>query len=149
MCMKKGKDYIGVACGAIIFNKEGKVLIGQRGSNARDDEGVWDFPGGQVEYGELGEHAIKREVEEEFGIQIEIIELINLVEVIEPEKHWIGPAYIAKLISGEARPLEEDKFNDFKWVKISEVEKMKLTTPCRQNIKAYKEKYGLKPISIS
>ena len=147
--MKKGKDYIGVACGAIIFNKEGKVLIGQRGSNARDDEGIWDFPGGQVEYGELGEHAIKREVKEEFGIQIEIIELINLVEVIEPEKHWIGPAYIAKLISGEAKPLEEDKFNDFKWVDISEVEKMKLTTPCRQNIKTYKEKYGLKPFSIS
>ena len=80
-----------------------------------------------------------------FGIQIEIIELINLVEVIEPEKHWIGPAYIAKLISGEAKPLEEDKFNDFKWVDISKVEKMKLTTPCRQNIKTYKEKQVLPP----
>jgi mutator protein MutT len=143
--MKKGKDYIGVACGAIIFNKEGKVLIGQRGSAARDDEGIWDFPGGQVEYGELGEHAIKREVEEEFGIQIEIIELINLVQVIEPEKHWIGPAYVAKLVKGEAKAVEKDKFKDFKWIDISEVEKLQLTTPCKQNIAAYKKKYGLKP----
>ena len=143
--MKKGKDYIGVACGAVIFNKERKVLIGQRGSNARDDEGIWDFPGGQIEYGELGEHAIKREVEEEFGIEIDVVELLNLVEVIEPEKHWIGPAFIAELKSGEAKPSEEDKFKDFKWVDISEVENMKLTIPCRQNIEAYKEKYGLKP----
>jgi len=143
--MKKGKDYIGVACGAIIFNKEGKVLIAQRGSAARDDEGIWDFPGGAVEYGELGEHAIKREVEEEFGIEIEIIELINLVQVIEPEKHWIGPAYIAKLFKGEAKILEKDKFKEFKWVELSEIENMKLTTAGRQNIEAYKEKYGLKP----
>ncbi len=142
--MKKGIDYIGVACGAMIFNKENKVLIGQRGSNARDDEDMWDFPGGQIEYGELGEHAIKREVEEEFGIQIEIVELLNLVEVIEPEKHWIGPAYIAKLLSGKAKIMESDKIKDLKWLDVVEVEKLKLTTPCRQNIKAYKEKYGLK-----
>jgi len=147
--MKRGRDYIGVSCGAIIFNKKGKVLLGQRGSNARDDEGIWDFPGGQVEYGELGKDAIKREVEEEFGIEIEIIEMVNLVEVIDPEKHWIGPTYVAHLLSGEARPLEEDKFTDFKWVDISEVEKMNITTPCKQNMKAYKEKYGLRPHTMS
>jgi len=143
--MDKGKDYIGVSCGTIIFNKEGKVLIGQRGSAARDDEGIWDFPGGAVEYGELGEHAIEREVEEEFGIGIEVIELINLVQVIEPEKHWIGPAYVAKLVRGEVKILEKDKFKDFKWADISKVKDMKLTTPGRQNLEAYEERYGLKP----
>jgi 8-oxo-dGTP diphosphatase len=145
--MNKGKDYISVACGAIIFNKEDKVLIGQRGSNARDDEGMWDFPGGQVEFGESCNEAIKREMKEEFGIQIEIIEIINFVEVIESKKHWVGPTYIAKLISGEAKPLEKDKFNDFKWVDITEIEKLNITTPCKQNIGAYKKKYSLKPFS--
>lgn len=144
--MKRGKDYIGVACGAIIFNKKGQVLMGQRGSKASDDQTLWDFPGGKVEYGEFAERAIKREVKEEFGIKIEIIELINLVQIIEPGKHWIGPAYVAKLISGKAKPLERDKFKAFKWVPLSEIEKMRITTPCKQNITAYKKKYGLTPL---
>lgn len=58
--MKPGKDYIGVGCGVIIFNKEGKVFIAKRGFGARNERGKWDFPGGSVELGEKCEDAIKR-----------------------------------------------------------------------------------------
>lgn len=147
--MKKGKNYIGVAVGALIFNEEGKVLLGERGKAARDDLGKWDFPGGAVDFKESCEDAIKREVFEEFDIYIELIELLNLVENILPEegKHWIGPAYIAKQVSGEVKIVEKDKFRKFEWIELKDITKKDLTLPCRLNFEAYKRKYGLKPIT--
>jgi 8-oxo-dGTP diphosphatase len=142
--MSKGKDCIGVSCGALIFNKEGKILIGKRGPAARDNIGLWDVPGGVIEHGEKCENAAKREVKEEFGIKIEVIELVHLVQFIKSGNHWIGPAYICRVLSGEAKPVEKDKFSDYKWVSVAEADKMKLTIPTRQIIDAYKKKIGIK-----
>jgi len=64
------------------------------------------------------------------------------VELIRKNKHWIGPAYVSRLISGEAKILEKDKFKDFKWATLSEIKNLELTSACKQNIFAYKKKYS-------
>ena len=63
-----------VTC-AIIENN-GKILIARR---AQDQKlaGKWEFPGGKVEDGESPEECLKRELEEEFGIQAEVGEFIT------------------------------------------------------------------------
>jgi len=144
----KEKKMIRVAVGAIVFNKEGKVLIGRRGKSSRDEVGKWDFPGGAVDFGETFEEAIKREAKEEFGINIKLIEFFRPVQVIEPGKHWVGAFFIAKLASGEAKLLEKDKFSDLKWVSLEEIDKNELTVPGKQNFKAYIDKCGEKKRSI-
>lgn len=73
----KGKDFIGVGSGAIIFNDEGKVFIAKRGKGARNEHGKWDFPGGSVEFGEKCEDAVKREIKEEYDFEIEVIEFLD------------------------------------------------------------------------
>ena len=59
-----------------IIEKEGKILIARR---ALDQQlaGKWEFPGGKVEDGESPEECLKRELEEEFGIQVEVGEFIT------------------------------------------------------------------------
>ncbi len=59
-----------------IIEKEGKILIARR---AEDQKlaGKWEFPGGKVEDGESPEERLKRELEEEFGIQVEVGEYIT------------------------------------------------------------------------
>ena len=59
-----------------IIEKEGKILIARR---AEDQKlaGKWEFPGGKVEDGESPEECLKRELEEEFGIQAEVGESIT------------------------------------------------------------------------
>lgn len=135
--MIKGKDHIGVGVGALIF-KDKKILIGKRGSKARDDVGLWEFPGGGVDFGETFEGAIRREVMEEFGVQIGNLKFLRVIEQIQDGKHWVGISYTADWVSGEARPLEEDKFSEFKWATIKEIEKLDLTIPCAQNLEALK-----------
>jgi len=65
---------VGVA--GIIFRDQGVVLIRRGQEPAR---GEWSLPGGAVEVGENLEEALRREVREETGLEIEIIGLTAVV----------------------------------------------------------------------
>lgn len=71
--MKIGTDCIGVGVGALIFNDEGMILLALRGSDAKNERGKWEIPGGAVEFGETLEDALKREVKEEINVEINIV----------------------------------------------------------------------------
>ncbi len=77
-----GKDYIGVGVGALILNEKGDVLLGLRGSLAKNEVGKWEIPGGAVEVGETFEAALHREVREEIGVEIEVKELLTVADHI-------------------------------------------------------------------
>lgn len=142
--MKKGVDYIGVGCGAMIFNDEGKVFLVKRGKGARNEAGKWDFPGGGVKFGEKCEDAVKRELKEEHNISIEVIELLEVVNhiILKEKQHWVSPSYIAKLIFGEAKIMEPEKCDEIKWVNLSEINSNELSRPSKSNYLKYIEKYG-------
>ena len=70
--MKKGVDFIGVGVGAVILNQEGMVFLARRGRESRNESGKWEFPGGALEFNETLEHALEREVMEEYGFLIEV-----------------------------------------------------------------------------
>jgi mutator protein MutT len=142
--MKKGKDYIGVGTGALVFNDLGEVLIAQRGTKANNEVSAWDFPGGTVEFGESCEATAIRELKEEFDIDIVIIELLDLVNHILPEEgqHWVSPAYIAKHIGGVAKVMEPEKCPLFKWVKIEDINPAELSKSSLSNYLKFVEKYG-------
>jgi mutator protein MutT len=142
--MKKGIDFIGVGVGAIIFNNEGKVFVAQRGSNARNEAGRWDFPGGSVEFGETCEDAVVRELKEEFEIDIEVIELLEVVNHIIPEEqqHWVSPSFIARHIGGNPKIIEPDKCLEFRWMRLSEINPDELSKASKSNYHRFIEKYG-------
>ena len=55
---------------AIIKNKE-KILIAKR--NYGEFEGLFEFPGGKIESGELPEEALKREIQEEMESKLKLM----------------------------------------------------------------------------
>lgn len=61
------------ACGVIIENSKGEILLQQR-----KDNGKWGIPGGAMEIGEKYIDAAKREVFEEVGIEIENLCLFGI-----------------------------------------------------------------------
>ncbi len=148
--MQKGIDYIGVGVGALVFNKDGKVLVAKRGQKARNEKGKWEFPGGSVEFGEKCEDAAKREIKEEFDIDIEIIDLLDVVNHIIPEEcqHWVSPSFLAKHISGDARIMEPEKISDFKWAEISELDMKELTIASQNNLRSYNRRNETNEIKI-
>lgn len=62
---------------AVLIEREGRVLLGQRGEGTREP-GKWSFPAGFVDRGEVVEAAAIREVREEVGLVIELGDLFGL-----------------------------------------------------------------------
>ena len=64
---------------AALVWKEGEVLVGRRPSEGLLG-GLYEFPGGKVEAGETLAAACAREVAEETGLAVEVVELFRTVE---------------------------------------------------------------------
>jgi 8-oxo-dGTP diphosphatase len=71
-----------VGVGAIVF-KGDEVLLVRRGKEPA--LGEWSLPGGAVEVGETLEEALRRELLEETGIEVEILGLSSFLERIFPD----------------------------------------------------------------
>jgi len=141
--MKRGIDYIGVGVGAAIFNDKGELFITKRGKKVKNERGTWEIPGGSVEFGETFEEAIKREIKEELGIEIEIIELLGICDHIIPNEHqhWVSPTFICKIIKGIPKILEPEKCEAIGWFTLQKAEKLPLSIVTKYDLSLLKKKY--------
>ena len=139
--MKRGIDYIGVGIGAVIVNDEGKYLLTKRGGKAKNEKGKWEVPGGGIEFGENMHDAIKREVMEELGIEIEIFDHLPPVDHIIPDEgqHWITSGVISRITAGEPTIMEPEKCDEIGWFSIDEMQDMQLAIPSRKYFKILQE----------
>jgi len=142
--MKKGIDYIGVGVGAVIFDSEGRVFLAKRGREARNESGGWEFPGGSVEFGETLEQAIAREVKEEYGIEIAVLGLLDVVNHLIPEErqHWVSPTYLCRIASGTPRIREPHKCDEIGWFAVGEIPEDRLTIASKKSLESLKKKGG-------
>lgn len=106
--MKPGTDYIGVGIGAVIINQEKKIFLAKRGENAQNERGKWECPGGTLEFGESFENTVRREIREEYDIEIKAVELLEVYNHIIPDEkqHWVALAYICVIEKGTPKILE-------------------------------------------
>ena len=143
--LKAGKDYIGVGGGVLIFNKKGEVFLQKRGKNSRNEAGKWEKPGGQVEYGETAVKAMKREIKEEAGVQINVWGILPHTDHIikKVNQHWVAFNYLANIKSGTAKNMEPHKFDEVGWFNLKKLPK-KIAQPTREAIKNYKARKYIK-----
>ena len=69
--MSEARRRIEVAA-AVIHDTAGRFLLAQR-PPGKAFEGYWEFPGGKVEPGESAEDAVRRELHEELGIEVDTV----------------------------------------------------------------------------
>lgn len=136
--MKRGIDYIGVGVGAILVDEQSRVFLARRGPKAKNERGLWEFPGGSVEFGERLTEALQREMREEYGIEIAVGELLDVVDHILPEErqHWVSPTYVCSILTGEPRILEPEKCTEIGWF-FPEQAPADLTVITRENLNHY------------
>ena len=91
----------GVATKAIIRNDDGKYLVLYKSETEEISPNEIDIPGGRMKFGENAEESLMREIEEEIGINIEIIKPSRVWGFVKDNLHLVGITFLAKYIDGE------------------------------------------------
>ena len=100
---------------AVVVIKNGRVLLGKR--MGAHGSGTWALPGGHLEFGESIETCARREVAEETGLAVGIIEHLAFTNdiFIRENKHYATLFVTAQYVSGQARVMEPDKCERWDW----------------------------------
>lgn len=108
---------------AAVIQKNERYLITQRRKTAVLPL-MWEFPGGKVEEGEADADALRREVLERLGVEIEVGQLISFVS--HPYEHYTVDLHLyeCKL---KSENLHVKAVNDFRWVTSSEFDQYTFT----------------------
>lgn len=137
--MKAGIDYIGVGVGAILLDEAGRVFLAQRGPEAKNERGTWEFPGGTVDYGETLAQALRREMREEFGVEVNVGRLVDVVDHLLPDEgqHWVSPTFECRLLYGQPRIMEPGKCSAIGWFPLDGLPD-NLSVITEQNLRHYR-----------
>jgi len=118
--------------GGVIVDRGRTVLI-RRGTEPL--LGEWSIPGGTIEIGETIEEAVRRELREETGLEVRVLELIELFDRIYPQDgaadkkkprfHFVIADYLCELVGGEPRAGSD--VTDFAFAREEELVKFRLT----------------------
>lgn len=122
-----------IAIGAIVLHDD-QLLMVQRANDP--GKGLWSLPGGRVELGEYLADALKREVREETGLEVEVGELAGILEVPGAELHYVILDYHATLI-GERTATKGSDASDVRWVPLKEVAHLECTPRFVETMKAW------------
>ena len=117
-----------VGVGAIITNRD-SVLLVRRGREPQ--KGIWSIPGGVLQLGETLEEGIRREVREEAGLDVRVVERIEVVERILPdatgklEYHYILIDYLCEPTGGALQAADDAA--EAAWVDRGDLDEYEIT----------------------
>lgn len=98
----------------VLIDRDGRVLLSQRPSG-KSMAGLWEFPGGKVENGEVPEEALIRELKEELGIDTwsSCLAPLSFVSHSYEDFHLLMPVFVCRKWVGSPTPMEGQAL---KWV---------------------------------
>lgn len=121
--------------GGVVID-DGRALLVRRG--AEPLRGEWSIPGGTLELGEALEEGVARELLEECGLEVRVLELIEVFDRIyfandanvsgakeKPRFHYVIADYLCERISGV--PVAGSDVTDVVFVREEELAKYGLT----------------------
>ncbi len=107
-----------VAC---IDFRAGKVFIAKR-QNTGDMGNRWEFPGGKIDQGEDFEKAIKREMQEEFGVSVDVGPYIASTSFMHKGKECFVDAFSVHFHEdGIERKFKLTEHTDYCWEDIDKI----------------------------
>lgn len=132
-----------VGIGGVVI-AEGRALLIRRGSPPL--VGQWSIPGGMLEVGETLVEGVRRELAEETGIEVRVLDMIEVFERIDldtggkPQYHFVILDYLCEKLGGELRAGSD--VTDAAWAAPSELARYSLTPTATRVIRKAFEMAG-------
>jgi 8-oxo-dGTP diphosphatase len=132
-----------VGIGGVVI-ENGRALLIRRG--AEPLRGQWSIPGGTLELGESLQEGVARELLEETGLHVKVLDLIEVFDRIyiepalggggtlkSPKFHYVIVDYLCERISGEPRAASD--VTDVAFAAEDDLERFQLTTTATRVLK--------------
>jgi 8-oxo-dGTP diphosphatase len=105
-----------------LIDGDGKILV-QRRPEGKMMAGLWEFPGGKIEPGEVPEAALVRELREELGIEVDPADLSPAVFASEPlaGRHLLLLLYRCRQWSGVPHAIHAE---ELRWCRSDELHEL-------------------------
>jgi 8-oxo-dGTP diphosphatase len=121
-----------VTTGGFITRDDGKFLILQRSPEEKFLPNYWEIPGGGAEYGETPQVALKREIQEECGLSVEVGAPVHVTHYFIDEVQRVMITFLCRM-AGKGTVKLSPEHSDFAWVESNELADYKMT-PMMQGI---------------
>jgi 8-oxo-dGTP diphosphatase len=94
---------------AFVIERDGAILMLRRSPTNDHAPGEWEFGSGRVEYGEHPEDAVHREVREETGLEVDIVEPVTTFHFYRgaSREEAVGITFWCRYRSGELATSKE------------------------------------------
>ena len=129
-----------LAVRAVIRDDAGRCLLVRRSAFNKSFVGQWEWPGGKVDAGEAFEDALRREVREEAGLEIEILRLAGAFEFEMPQARIVTLCMEARPSGGTLRLSEEH--DEHAWVPLEEAPRWEVSGSLTTGLKHPVESKG-------
>lgn len=115
-----------VACAVIHREADGtpEIFMAQRSQVKKFYPGVFELPGGHIDYGEDIRTGLKREIREELGVDVELGEPFSAFTYLNDIKgsHTVEIAFFARFAEGAEWHLHPDDHSDARWFREEQTE---------------------------
>jgi len=125
-----------VGVGGVVI-EDGRALLIKRGSEPL--LGQWSIPGGTLELGESLQQGVARELLEETGLEVQVLDMIEAFDRIfldpaapnagdrsRPKYHYVIVDYLCERLAGEAKAGSD--VTDIAYAREDELEKFHMTS---------------------
>lgn len=126
-----------VAVAAVVLDGGGRALMIRRGQPP--SLGMWALPGGLLDLGEPVRDGVVREVREETGAEIEVVELLDLFEPIHRDAtgavryHYVVIDFWAHFRGGAVAPA--DDADEAEWVSLERLDELPMEDATRRVVR--------------
>ncbi len=128
--MLDNNPIVHVAVG-IVFNERNEVLIAQRPPD-KSYSGLWEFPGGKAEANETILQALKRELQEEVGIQVLAAQAWLQLDYAYSDRHVFLHIWRVLEFLGEPAGLEGQ---NIQWIPLNRIDQFQFLPANRDILK--------------
>jgi ribonuclease HI len=116
-----------------IIKQDQKVLLLRRAGGNPLYKGLFELPGGKVEFGEDPRAAIQREITEETGREVETLQLFDVhseLDVRDVQHQYIVLVFLVSLKPETTIEISDDH-DKYSWKKVSEIQLNEVTETTR------------------